>query len=86
MNKSLKELATTLNSSKLLTRKDMHLLAENLYVVSEELITAWSRLNIKVNKITAQDRHGNKISDKHMTELCNRQLLVENIVDKIRNG
>lgn len=86
MKKSLKELTIVLNDTGSLTRRDVYLLAQDLHTVSEELIAAWSRLNIKVNKITAQHRHGNKVSDKHMTELCDRQLLVENIVDKIRNG
>ena len=45
------------------------------------------RLLIKVNKVTAYWRHGNKIPDRALAELSDRQIEYEEIlriVDKIR--
>lgn len=47
------------------------------------------RLLIKVNKVTAYWRHGNKIPNKALAELSERQIEYEDllkIVDKMRKG
>lgn len=52
----------------------------------DEFFKQFRRLNNKVNKVTAPFRHGNKVSDKAMTELCNAQLDVEAAINKIKRN
>lgn len=50
----------------------------------DNLFKQWRRLNSKVNKVTAPFRHGNKVPDKAMVELCNAQLDVEKAMNTIK--
>ena len=54
--------------------------------VLNELLMLPERLLNKVNLVTAPYRHGNKILNSELDELCERQIEVEQALEKLREA
>lgn len=59
---------------------DVHDMVSRILNIAANKADIQSLLN-KVNKVTAPFRHTGKVSDKALTELCNRQIDFENVLN-----
>ena len=53
--------------------------------ICKEMYKQWKRLNATVNKVTAQYKHGTKVTDRALYELSERQIDTEEQMVKLNS-